>query len=39
MQALAHANGDRAEAARILGVSPRSLRYLIQKHAVAVGRS
>ena len=39
MQALEHANGDRAEAARILGVSPRSLRYLIQKHAVAVGRS
>jgi two-component system response regulator PilR (NtrC family) len=39
MQALEHANGDRAEAARILGVSPRSLRYLIQKHAVTVGRS
>ena len=33
MQALAKAQGDRAQAARILGVTPRSLRYLIQKHA------
>jgi DNA-binding NtrC family response regulator len=31
-QALDHAAGDRAEAARLLGVSARSLRYLIQKH-------
>jgi two-component system, NtrC family, response regulator PilR len=31
-QALDRAAGDRAEAARLLGVSARSLRYLIQKH-------
>jgi two-component system response regulator PilR (NtrC family) len=31
-QALTEAGGDRAEAARILGITPRSLRYLIQKH-------
>jgi len=35
-QALAEAQGDRVEAARILGVTPRSLRYLIQKHGAAV---
>jgi two-component system response regulator PilR (NtrC family) len=34
MQALDKAQGDRGEAARILGVTPRSLRYLIQKHAM-----
>jgi two-component system response regulator PilR (NtrC family) len=34
MQALEKAQGDRSEAARILGVTPRSLRYLIQKHAL-----
>ncbi len=34
-QALAEAGGDRAEAARILGITPRSLRYLIQKHGSA----
>jgi two-component system, NtrC family, response regulator PilR len=34
MEALGRAAWDRAEAARLLGVSPRSLRYLIQKHAV-----
>ena len=34
MQALEKAQGDRADAARILGVTPRSLRYLIQKHAL-----
>jgi two-component system response regulator PilR (NtrC family) len=34
MEALDKARGDRAEAARILGVTPRSLRYLIQKHAL-----
>jgi two-component system response regulator PilR (NtrC family) len=31
-EALAMAQGDRAEAAQLLGVSPRSLRYLLQKH-------
>jgi len=31
-EALDMAAGDRAEAARLLGVSPRSLRYLVQKH-------
>ncbi len=38
MQALGKADGDRAEAARILGVTPRSLRYLIQKHAMTGGQ-
>jgi DNA-binding NtrC family response regulator len=33
-EALETAGGDRAEAARLLGISPRSLRYLVQKHAV-----
>ena len=32
-EALEQARGDRAEAARLLGVSPRSLRYLVQKHS------
>jgi two-component system response regulator PilR (NtrC family) len=32
-EALETAGGDRAGAARLLGVSPRSLRYLVQKHA------
>jgi two-component system response regulator PilR (NtrC family) len=31
-QALEMAGGDRAKAAKLLGVSPRSLRYLVQKH-------
>ena len=31
-QALSEAGGDRTEAARILGITPRALRYLIQKH-------
>jgi two-component system response regulator PilR (NtrC family) len=31
-EALEQAHGDRSHAARLLGVSPRSLRYLIQKH-------
>ncbi len=31
-EALERAKGDRAEAARLLGVSGRSLRYLVQKH-------
>ena len=34
-QALGQTAGDRAEAARILGISLRSLRYLIQKHGLA----
>jgi two-component system response regulator PilR (NtrC family) len=34
-EALARSQGDRAEAARLLGVSPRSLRYLLQKHGTA----
>jgi DNA-binding NtrC family response regulator len=33
-EALEMSDGDRGEAARLLGVSPRSLRYLIQKHEV-----
>ncbi len=36
-EALETAQGDRAEAARLLGVSPRSLRYLLQKHTAPVG--
>jgi two-component system response regulator PilR (NtrC family) len=35
-EALESAEGDRQEAARLLGISPRSLRYLISKHDVAV---
>jgi two-component system response regulator PilR (NtrC family) len=31
-EALEQAQGDRSQAARLLGVSPRSLRYLIHKH-------
>ncbi len=31
-EALARAGGDRGQAARLLGVSARSLRYLLQKH-------
>ena len=31
-RALQQAAGDRAQAARILGITPRSLRYLISKH-------
>jgi two-component system response regulator PilR (NtrC family) len=34
-QALDRSGGDRAEAARLLGISSRSLRYLIQKHGRA----
>ena len=33
-QALARTGGDRGETCRLLGVSPRSLRYLIQKHGL-----
>ncbi len=33
--ALHRAGGDRQEAARLLGIKPRALRYLIQKHAPA----
>ncbi len=31
-EAIERSAGDRAEAARLLGVTPRSLRYLLQKH-------
>jgi len=31
-EALEQADGDRAEAARLLGITPRSLRYLVRKH-------
>jgi two-component system response regulator PilR (NtrC family) len=31
-RALQQAAGDRAQASRMLGITPRSLRYLIQKH-------
>jgi two-component system response regulator PilR (NtrC family) len=34
-EALERGRGDRAAAARLLGVSPRSLRYLLQKHGSA----
>ena len=33
-QALVRAEGDRAVAARLLGITPRSLRYLMSKHGV-----
>jgi two-component system, NtrC family, response regulator PilR len=33
-RALTRAEGDRASAAQLLGVTPRSLRYLIRKHGV-----
>jgi two-component system response regulator PilR (NtrC family) len=33
-KAIATADGDRAKAAELLGVTPRSLRYLIQKHSL-----
>jgi len=31
--ALEQAGGNRSEAARLLGITPRSLRYLLRKHA------
>ena len=34
-RALLQASGDRPKACRILGVSPRSLRYLLAKHQIA----
>jgi two-component system, NtrC family, response regulator PilR len=34
-RALARSDGDRAGAANLLGVTPRSLRYLIRKHGAA----
>ena len=37
-EALERAGGDRGEAAKLLGVSPRSLRYLVQKHGDAIRR-
>jgi len=36
VKALEQAAGDRARAARLLGISPRSLRYLLAKHREAV---
>jgi two-component system response regulator PilR (NtrC family) len=39
LEALARAGGDRARAAGMLGVSPRSLRYLLQKHAAAADKN
>ena len=38
-RALAQARGDRALAARLLGVTPRSLRYLIGKHRPGLDNS
>jgi transcriptional regulator with PAS, ATPase and Fis domain len=35
-RALDEAGGDRAAACRLLGVTPRSLRYLIRKHGLSV---
>ena len=37
-EALQQAAGDRSEAARLLGVTPRSLRYLMKKHPAVSGR-
>jgi two-component system response regulator PilR (NtrC family) len=37
-QALERSAGDRAQASELLGVTPRSLRYLIRKHALPAGR-
>jgi DNA-binding NtrC family response regulator len=37
-EALVQSGGDRAEAARLLGVTPRSLRYLIKKHPAVAQR-
>jgi two-component system response regulator PilR (NtrC family) len=39
LEALGRAGGDRTRAAGLLGVSPRSLRYLLQKHAAAADRN
>jgi two-component system response regulator PilR (NtrC family) len=38
-EALHQGAGDRAEAARLLGVTPRSLRYLLKKHPVAADKN
>jgi two-component system response regulator PilR (NtrC family) len=38
-EALERTGGDRAQAAAMLGVSPRSLRYLLQKHAASTGKN
>jgi DNA-binding NtrC family response regulator len=38
-EALERTGGDRARAAAMLGVSPRSLRYLLQKHAASAGKN
>ena len=36
--ALDKAEGDRGRACELLGVTPRSLRYLIRKHGLPAGR-
>ena len=38
MDALEKSGGDRAAACELLGITPRSLRYLIRKHALPGGR-
>jgi two-component system, NtrC family, response regulator PilR len=38
-EALDRARGDRAEAARLLGVSARSLRYLLGKHGATIDKN
>ena len=37
-KALAESGGDRSQACRLLGVSPRSLRYLVQKYPDAIAQ-
>jgi two-component system response regulator PilR (NtrC family) len=36
-EALAEAGGDRSRACGLLGITPRSLRYLIRKHDIPSG--
>jgi two-component system response regulator PilR (NtrC family) len=38
-QALGQSAGDRGRAAELLGITPRQLRYLLQKHAAEVDRN
>jgi two-component system response regulator PilR (NtrC family) len=38
-EALERSRGDRSEAARLLGISPRSLRYLVQKHGATADKN
>jgi two-component system response regulator PilR (NtrC family) len=37
-EALGNAGGDRGQACELLGITPRSLRYLIRKHGLPAGR-